>query len=181
MPQLRIIRKATEADFRAIYDLQKSPLRELAFPFPLSEFKDYVKELLSKIESSAEIYYVMEADSKVIAFLWFSIIDGRLWGNCWGRWIKTLFLAASKIAFEIFKYPRIYYAVRKDNQRLCDYLEERGVRKIGETSGIFVRERDMIVAVSNVYELTYEEYLKMVPAATKQAFHMVFEGLPAEK
>jgi hypothetical protein len=180
MPQQRVIRKATEADFRAIYDLQKSPHRELAFPFPLSEYEYYIKELTAKIESGSEIYYVMEADSKIISFLWFSLIDGRLWGNCWGRWIKTLFFAVSKIAFEILKYPRIYFSVRRDNQRLCEYLEERGVRNIGQTEGVFVRERDMIVAVSNVYELTFEEYLHLVPDAKEQSFDMVFEGLPAE-
>jgi hypothetical protein len=181
MPQQRIVRNATEADFRAIYDLQKSPRRDLAFPFPLPEFEYYIQELSSKIESGAEIYYVMEADSKIISFLWFSVVDGRLWGNCWGRWIKTLFFAAIKIAFEILKYPRIYFAVRKDNQRVCAYFEERGLRKIGETQGIIVRERDMIVAVSNVYELTYEEFLQIVVPSREQAFDVVFEGLPVEQ
>ena len=177
MPQHRIVRKATPDDFSSIYDLQKSPHRDQAFDTPLPDYKYFVKDLTSKIEHGEEIYYVMEADSKIVAFLWFQPIDGRLWGNFWGRWIKTLFLASGKIAFEILKYPRIYFVVRNDNKRVCEYYEERGVRKIGEKQGIYVREHDMIVAVSNVYEVTFEEYQRMVPPSTEQSLNMIFEGL----
>jgi hypothetical protein len=180
MPQKRIVRKAVPADYPEIYRLQNSPNRDQAFDTPLAPYDSYVKTMNQKIESGAEIYYVMEADSKVVAFLWFNVIEGRLWGNFWGRWIKTLFLAAGKIAFEILKYPRIYFLVRRDNERVINYYEERGVRKIGETQGIYVRENDMIVAVSNAYEVTLDEYNQMVPPATEQSLDMIFEGLPAE-
>src|SRR6185295_20331927 len=101
MPQKRIIRKAVPDDFPEIYKLQNSPNRDQAFDTPLAPYESFVKTMNERIALGAEIYYVMEADSKVIAFLWFNIIEGRLWGNFWGRWIKTLFLAAGKVAFEI--------------------------------------------------------------------------------
>ncbi len=177
MAQKRIVRKAVPTDYAVIYELQDSPHRDQAFDTPLPDYDHYVDELSKKIESGQEIYYVMEADSKIIAFLWFTLADGHLWGNFWGRWIKTLFLAAGKIAFEILNYPRIFFLVRKDNNRVIEYYEERGVRKIGETQGIYVRQNDMIVAVSNVYEVTLDEYRRMVPPATEQSLDMVFEGL----
>jgi hypothetical protein len=175
MAQKRIVRRAVPADFPEIYKLQNSPRRDLAFDTPLPSYDVYEKSLTEKIESGSEIYYVMEADCKVIAFLWFQVIDGRLWGNFWGRWIKTLFLAGSKIAFEILNYPRIYFIVRKDNKRVADYFEDIGVRKIGETQGIYIREKDMIVAVNNVYELKHEEYKRMIPFATEQSLDMIIE------
>jgi hypothetical protein len=177
MSQQRLIRKAVPADYPDIYRLQNSPNRDHAFDTPLAPYESFVKTMNQKIESGAEIYYVMEADSKVIAFIWFNIIEGRLWGNFWGRWIKTLFLAAGKIAFEILKYQRILFLVRKDNERVIDYYQERGVRKIGESQGIYVRQKDMILAVSNVYEVTLDEYHQMVPSATEQSLEMIFEGL----
>jgi hypothetical protein len=180
MAHKRIVRKAVPADFPEIYKLQDSPRRDLAFDTPLPSYEHYEKSLIQKIESGNEIYYVMEADSKVIAFLWFQVIDGRLWGNFWGRWIKTLFLAGSKIGFEILNYHRILFIVRQDNKRVVDYFEDIGVRKIGETEGIYIREKDMIVAVNYVYELKHEEYTRMIPFATEQSLDVTFEGLPAE-
>jgi hypothetical protein len=180
MPQKRIIRKAVPSDYSAIYELQNSPHRDQAFDTPLPEFDFFVDDISSKIESGEEIYYVLEADSKVIAFLWFKITDGRLWGNFWGRWIKTLYFAAATIAFDILKYPRIYFLVRKDNKRVCDYYEEMAMRKIGEHQGIFVREHDMIVATSNVYEATYEDYLRIIPPASEQSLDVTYEGLTTE-
>lgn len=176
MAQKRIIRRAVPADFPEIYKLQDSPRRDLAFDTPLPSYDLYEQSLMQKIESGNEIYYVMEAESKVIAFLWFQVIDGRLWGNFWGRWIKTLFLAGSKIGFEILNYHRIFFIVRKDNKRVVDYFEDIGVRKIGETEGIYIREKDMIVAVNYVYELKHEEYRRMIPFATEQSLDMTIEG-----
>jgi hypothetical protein len=175
MAQKRIVRKAVPVDFPEIYNLQNSPRRDLAFDTPLPPYELYAKSLIEKIESGNEIYYVMEADSKVIAFIWFNVIDGRLWGNFWGRWIKTLFLAGSKIAFEILDYPRVYFIVRKDNKRVTDYFADISIRKIGETQGIYIREKDMIVAVNNVYELTQEEFKRVISFAIEQSLDIIIK------
>jgi hypothetical protein len=113
MAQKRIIRKAVPADFPEIYKLQDSPRRDLAFNTPLPPYDSYVKSLIEKIESGNEIYYVMEADSKVISFL---------------------------------------------------------------SQGIYIREKDMIVAVNNVYELTHEEFKGVIPFATEQSLDMIIDG-----
>jgi ribosomal protein S18 acetylase RimI-like enzyme len=172
----RLIRKARLEDFPAIYKLQNVPVRDQAFDTPLAPYDYFQEDLAKKINSGEEIYYVMEdcATGSILAFLWFQKWGDDIIGNFWGRWIKTLFLVAGKIAFELLGFKKIYFTVRKDNERVVEYYEKMGVRKVGEKQGIYVRENDMILATANIYEVLEDEYWRMVPPATTQALDLTY-------
>ena len=81
MPQKRIVRKAVSADYPEIYKLQNSPNRDQAFDTPLAPYDSYVKTLNQKIESGAEIYYVMELWPDSVNFSWLSAAVKSLFGD----------------------------------------------------------------------------------------------------
>src|SRR5262245_5975755 len=138
----RIVRRATPADFRAIYGIQNGSFRMEVFDSSPDSFEEFSAKTVALVEGGVEHYFVLEEDSQVTGFVWFSFSDDLWFTTIWGRWLKTLVYAAGVTGFDCAKISKQIFLVRQSNKRMIRVAEEAGYgfRKAGETSGYIVRD-----------------------------------------
>lgn len=175
----RLVRKARQADFQAIYDLQNDPFRNQVFDSPPEPFEQFLPRVLERVESGREHYFVIEEDGIVTSFVWFQHADDGMWFTLlWGKWLRSLVYAAGVTGFHWLDFPAQYFWIRQQNRRMIRAAEDPGYgfRRLGEGSGLVVRDEypHLIVAYSNCYEILSGIYREKEDYYRKQSLDLSF-------
>ena len=174
---MHIVRRAMEADFRRIYDIQNVPFRDKVFLEPLLSFDRFVNETRERMDAGVEQFFVLESEGTVSGFIRF-LKKGNGWeALTWGRWINTLAYAASVLAFEKLGFDKLIFSVRLENERVLRLYSKFNGRRTNMELLTYRQYEFGPIKTANLqhFELTPEEFLERAESMRKDALKIVFE------
>jgi hypothetical protein len=174
---MHIIRRALEADFQRIYELQNVPFRDKVFLEPLHSLDSFLKETKDRCDNGLEQFFVLDSDGTVSGFIRFVKTQNGWEALTWGRWMNTLAYASAVLAFEKLGFPKLVFSVRLENERVLRLYSKFNGRRTGMEL-INYREFEFgPIKTANLqyFELTPEEYRERAESMRKDSLQLVFE------